>query len=137
MSSSRPDRVGGRGEGAFPAGYENCIPLSRTDQQGQGASRPTAARKEEREMTPVQTQPAKGKKVGGDGHNGNEAQPVLGQQGREIQPFGTVIRLPIGLDESARKTSVDLLNQILADTMSLRDLYKKHHWQTSGPTFYQ
>jgi starvation-inducible DNA-binding protein len=88
-------------------------------------------------MSSVQTQPAKGKKVGGDGHNGNEAQPVLGQQGREIQPFGTVIRLPLGLDENARNTSVDMLNQVLADTMSLRDLYKKHHWQTSGPTFYQ
>jgi starvation-inducible DNA-binding protein len=32
---------------------------------------------------------------------------------------------------------VDGLNQILADTMTLRDLYKKHHWQVSGPTFYQ
>jgi starvation-inducible DNA-binding protein len=23
------------------------------------------------------------------------------------------------------------------DTITLRDLYKKHHWQVSGPTFYQ
>src|SRR5207253_1410916 len=23
------------------------------------------------------------------------------------------------------------------DTMTLRDMYKKHHWQTAGPTFYQ
>ena len=30
-----------------------------------------------------------------------------------------------------------MLNQILADTMTLRDLYKKHHWQVAGPTFYQ
>jgi len=30
-----------------------------------------------------------------------------------------------------------MLNQLLADTMSLRDLYKKHHWQVAGPTFYQ
>ena len=29
------------------------------------------------------------------------------------------------------------LNQLLADTMTLRDLYKKAHWQVSGPTFYQ
>jgi starvation-inducible DNA-binding protein len=29
------------------------------------------------------------------------------------------------------------LNQLLADTMTLRDLYKKSHWQVSGPTFYQ
>ena len=25
----------------------------------------------------------------------------------------------------------------LVDTMTLRDLYKKHHWQVAGPTFYQ
>jgi starvation-inducible DNA-binding protein len=30
-----------------------------------------------------------------------------------------------------------LLNTLLADTITLRDLYKKHHWQVSGPTFYQ
>ena len=29
------------------------------------------------------------------------------------------------------------LNQMLADTMTLRDLYKKSHWQVAGPTFYQ
>src|SRR5205823_8336868 len=32
---------------------------------------------------------------------------------------------------------VDNLNQLLADTMTIRDLYKKHHWQVVGPTFYQ
>ncbi len=32
--------------------------------------------------------------------------------------------------------SVGNLNQLLADTMTLRDLYKKHHWQLAGPTFY-
>ena len=26
---------------------------------------------------------------------------------------------------------------MLADTMTLRDLYKKSHWQVAGPTFYQ
>jgi starvation-inducible DNA-binding protein len=26
---------------------------------------------------------------------------------------------------------------LLADTMTLRDLYKKHHWQVAGHTFYQ
>jgi starvation-inducible DNA-binding protein len=45
--------------------------------------------------------------------------------------------MPIALAESACKESVDNLNQILADTMTLRDLYKKHHWQVSGHTFYQ
>jgi starvation-inducible DNA-binding protein len=29
------------------------------------------------------------------------------------------------------------LNQLLADSMTLRDLYKKAHWQVIGPTFYQ
>src|ERR1700694_275870 len=47
------------------------------------------------------------------------------------------VNLRIALARKARAESVTLLNQILADTMTLRDLYKKHHWQTSGPTFYQ
>jgi len=29
------------------------------------------------------------------------------------------------------------LNQLVADTMTLRDLYKKSHWQVAGPRFYQ
>ena len=55
----------------------------------------------------------------------------------EIQKYGTVANRPISLDHKVRLGSVDALNQILADTMTLRDLYKKHHWQVSGPTFYQ
>jgi len=73
-------------------------------------------------------------------HNGrkdNEAQPLLGQRGPVIQEFDKTIRLPIALEEDACSESVRLLNQILADTMTLRDLYKKHHWQVAGPTFYQ
>ena len=54
-----------------------------------------------------------------------------------IQEFGQTIRLPIALSEEACAESIRLLNQILADTMSLRDLYKKHHWQVAGHTFYQ
>jgi starvation-inducible DNA-binding protein len=65
------------------------------------------------------------------------ASPVVHQTGREIQPFGHLIRMPIALAESACKESVEHLNQLLADTMTLRDLYKKHHWHVSGPTFYQ
>jgi starvation-inducible DNA-binding protein len=54
------------------------------------------------------------------------------------QQFGTVRKqVPIGLSEDVRKTGAEHLNQVLADTMSLRDLYKKHHWQVSGPAFYQ
>ena len=43
----------------------------------------------------------------------------------------------IALARKARAESIAVLNQILADTMTMRDLYKKHHWQTSGATFYQ
>lgn len=55
---------------------------------------------------------------------------------REIQAFGQERKLPIALAQAACKQSVENLNQLLADTMVLRDLYKKHHWQVSGPTFY-
>src|SRR6202050_2228262 len=56
---------------------------------------------------------------------------------REIQRYGTVANRAISLASKARATNADRLNQILADTMTLRDMYKKHHWQVSGPTFYQ
>jgi starvation-inducible DNA-binding protein len=49
----------------------------------------------------------------------------------------TLVRLPITLAESARKESVENLTPLLADTIALRDLSKKHHWQAAGPTFYQ
>jgi starvation-inducible DNA-binding protein len=65
------------------------------------------------------------------------ATPITHQHGHEIQPWGHLIRMPIALGESACKEAVENLNQLLADTMTLRDLYKKHHWQVSGPTFYQ
>jgi starvation-inducible DNA-binding protein len=65
------------------------------------------------------------------------AQPLLGQRTPEIQPYGTLAQYPIALDERVRATSIEALNQILADTMMLRDLYKKHHWQVAGHTFYQ
>ena len=65
------------------------------------------------------------------------ATPMDHQHGHEIQPWGHLIRMPIALAESACKESVENLNQLLADTMTLRDMYKKHHWQVSGPTFYQ
>jgi starvation-inducible DNA-binding protein len=65
------------------------------------------------------------------------AQPLLGQRAPEIQPYGTLARYPIALEERVRAASVEALNQILADTMMLRDLYKKHHWQVAGHTFYQ
>jgi starvation-inducible DNA-binding protein len=65
------------------------------------------------------------------------AAPITGQHAHETQAFGHVVSMPIALAEFTRRESVSNLNQLLADTISLRDLYKKHHWQVSGPTFYQ
>jgi starvation-inducible DNA-binding protein len=67
----------------------------------------------------------------------NQAKPLTHQQAHEIQPFGHLVKLPIALAENACQESVENLNQLLADTITLRDLYKKHHWQVAGPTFYQ
>src|SRR5213080_2599028 len=65
------------------------------------------------------------------------AAPLIGQRAHEIQAFGSVVAMPIALAENTRRASADNLNQVLADTMALRDLYKKHHWQVAGPSFYQ
>lgn len=72
-------------------------------------------------------------------HNGIDLiTPNWRQNANEIQKFGTVIRdLPIGLSEDVRRQITERLNLLLADTASLRDLYKKSHWQVGGPTFYQ
>jgi starvation-inducible DNA-binding protein len=66
------------------------------------------------------------------------AQPRLHQNAPEIQAYGTVTHLlPLDLEAPVRLEVTAQLNQLLADTMTLRDLYKKSHWQTAGPTFYQ
>src|SRR2546429_8046525 len=66
------------------------------------------------------------------------AQPRLHQRAREIQSYGTVKHaLPLDLEEPVRVQVTNQLNQLLADSMTLRDLYKKSHWQVAGPTFYQ
>ena len=66
------------------------------------------------------------------------AQPRLHQRAQEIQAYGTVNHLlPLELEEPVRLEITAQLNQLLADTMTLRDLYKKSHWQVAGPTFYQ
>lgn len=64
------------------------------------------------------------------------AEPRLHQHAPEIQPYGHVIRMPIALPEDACRECVEYLNQLLADTITVRDLYRKHHWQVAGPTFY-
>jgi starvation-inducible DNA-binding protein len=45
--------------------------------------------------------------------------------------------MPLQLEHPVRLEMTEQLNQLLADTITLRDLYKKAHWQVSGPTFYQ
>src|SRR5580704_3528719 len=72
------------------------------------------------------------------GRGNVSAQPRLHQRADEIQAYGTVSHmLPLDLEESVRLEMTEPLNLLLADTMTLRDLYKKSHWQVAGPTFYQ
>jgi starvation-inducible DNA-binding protein len=66
-----------------------------------------------------------------------QARPIEHQHAAEIQPYGKIAKLPIALDEKTCAASTENLNQLLADTMTLRDMYKKHHWQVAGHTFYQ
>jgi len=77
------------------------------------------------------------KNLSGNSHK-ISAQPHIHQSARELQPFGSVTSMiPLQLDEPVRLEMTEQLNQLLADTMTLRDLYKKSHWQVSGATFYQ
>ncbi|HEX3103534.1 MAG TPA: DNA starvation/stationary phase protection protein [Terriglobales bacterium] len=70
--------------------------------------------------------------------NHPSAEPRVHQRGRELQQFGTVTHaFNLGLEEPVRLEMTEQLNQLLADSMTLRDLYKKSHWQVAGPTFYQ
>jgi starvation-inducible DNA-binding protein len=64
-------------------------------------------------------------------------EPRLAPLGIEIQRFGSLRLAPIALPTTARAESCRLLNVILADSMILYGLYKKHHWLVAGPTFYQ
>ena len=74
----------------------------------------------------------------GDGKTRKESsQPLFHQRGEEIQRFGEMRLFPIALGHEARTESAQLLNQILADSMILYNLYKKHHWLVRGPTFFQ
>jgi starvation-inducible DNA-binding protein len=68
---------------------------------------------------------------------GGESQPHLQQASREIQTFTQLRDIPIGLDEGVRSRVAAGLNQVLADTRILHDLYKKTHWLMRGATFYQ
>src|SRR5215468_5331243 len=78
------------------------------------------------------------KKVASANHHKISAQPRIHQRARELQTYGTVEPLlPLELEEPVRLEMTEQLNQLLADTITLRDLYKKSHWQVAGPTFYQ
>jgi starvation-inducible DNA-binding protein len=78
------------------------------------------------------------KKNGSSNHRTLNAQPHVHQRAHEIQQYGTVSHaLPLELEEPVRLEMTEKLNQLLADSMTLRDLYKKSHWQVAGPTFYQ
>ena len=66
------------------------------------------------------------------------AQPHLHQHAAVIQRYGTVNHaLPLELEEPVRLEMTERLNQLLADTITIRDLYKKSHWQVAGASFYQ
>lgn len=78
------------------------------------------------------------KHIGSNASGRISAQPRLHQRAGEIQAYGTVSHiLPLELEEPVRLEMTAQLNQMLADTMTMRDLYKKSHWQVAGPTFYQ
>src|ERR1700735_3950167 len=108
----------------------------------------SVSKERKRELYPIAERngkvmsPKNGKTNSGQSYAGIEAgtersRPILHQKAREIQPYNKIAKLPIGLDEEVCADSVENLNQLLADTITLRDMYKKHHWQVSGHTFYQ
>ena len=66
----------------------------------------------------------------------NLHEPIVPTKHAATQSYNMVRRNPLALDAKAEASSIDSLDQLLADTMTLRDLYKKHHWQASGPNFY-
>jgi starvation-inducible DNA-binding protein len=71
-------------------------------------------------------------------HGVLSAEPRVHQSSPQIQPYGTVTHaFHLELEQPIRLEITEQLNQLLADSMTLRDLYKKSHWQVAGPTFYQ
>ena len=67
----------------------------------------------------------------------SQVAPQWHAQADPIQMYGTVIAdMPHRLDAETRGKMVGMLNKLLADSIQIRDMYKKHHWQVSGPTFY-
>src|SRR5688500_1058437 len=112
--------------------------LAEVMQASQGNGQPHT-RGETAMATTTRTRPAASTaRTARTSRNGNgDAAPHYARLGKEVHPFGTVLDLPIELAASARKESCELLNGILADSLILYALYKKHHWNVVGPTFYQ
>lgn len=71
------------------------------------------------------------------GMDGKRATPLMHQRGAELQQFGTVTPMPVGVPEEARRENCAMLNQLLADSITIYSMYKKAHWQVKGHTFYQ
>src|ERR1700757_645674 len=89
-------------------------------------------------MSPAQEVIAMPKKNSSGTHGVLSAEPHVHQRARELQPYGTVTHaFHLELENPVRLEMTEQLNQLLADSMTLRDLYKKSHWQVAGPTFYQ
>jgi starvation-inducible DNA-binding protein len=88
-------------------------------------------------MSPKNGKANSGQASGSTEADSERSRPILHQKAREIQAYNRIAKLPIALDERVCADSVENLNQLLADTITLRDMYKKHHWQVAGHTFYQ
>jgi starvation-inducible DNA-binding protein len=88
--------------------------------------------------TALKTRESNGLQAKGKSQGQDMITPNWRQNAKITQKYGTIVKnLPIGIPEDARVQVVARLNLLLADTITLRDLYKKSHWQVAGPTFYQ
>ena len=116
-------------------------PSAKTTAPKAPAPKKAAAPAAKKTAAPAANKPAANNGKSSGSNPAVNIQPILNQQNHAPAPtqkYGTVSqRLPIGLNQQTRQDSVTMLNQLLADTITLRDMYKKHHWQVVGPTFYQ
>ena len=87
--------------------------------------------------TTLPSRSATAQKSHGEGRGSASGPNAQGRRNGMIQPFGSIRKTPIALPDGARLRSCRLLNHMLADTLVLYALYKKHHWLVMGPTFYQ
>lgn len=108
-----------------------------TSERSTRSSRSTRAASTRRTPTSAAASTGNGRSATAPGRRRISPEPHLGIEGVEVQRFGSLRMLPIALADEARAESCELLNRILADTMILYALYKKHHWLVAGPTFYQ